>query len=161
MNNADSVSIMNLTEKQNLYNEALAFYELAECGRIHISEKANVESFIPYIVNMAFCAELYLKLLLIENGKSIDEAKRYSHNLYKLYMDLTDDQKEYIYQAFKRPLIYSIEKELQEINNAFPDWRYLVLNKANQNSKHMQFHPFFIKEFNEVLRDLCKNILNM
>lgn len=150
---------MNLNEKRNLYNEAIAFYELAECGRLHIPEKANVESFIPYIVNMAFCAELYLKLLLIENGKSIDEVKKYSHNLYKLYMDLKDEQKEYIYQAFKRPMIYSIENELHEINNAFPDWRYLVLNKANENSKHMQFHPFFIKEFNEVLGSLCKTIV--
>lgn len=46
--------IMTLTEKRNLYNEASAIYELAECGRTHIQEKAFVESFIPYIVNMSF-----------------------------------------------------------------------------------------------------------
>lgn len=152
---------MTPSEKCNLYNEASAFYELAECGRTHIQEKAFVESFIPYIVNMSFCAELYLKLLLIENGKTINEARKYGHDLYKLYLALTENQKALIYQAFKKPMIYSIEKELQEINNAFSDWRYLVLNKANNNRKKMQYHPFFIREFNEALDNLCKSILEV
>ncbi len=77
MNIKGSEQVMNLTEKRNLYNEALAFYEIAECGRLYIQEKTFVESLVPYIVNMTFCTELYLKLLLIENGKSIDEAKKY------------------------------------------------------------------------------------
>ena len=150
---------MTPTEKRNLYNEALAFYELAECGRTRIPEKAFVESFVPYIVNMSFCAELYLKLLLIENGRTINEARKSGHNLYELYLNLTENQKAFIYQSFKRPIIYSVENELQAISNAFSDWRYLVLNKANNKHKKMQYHPFFIKEFNEVLSNLCQTIL--
>ena len=73
---------------------------------VHIQEKAFVESFIPYIVNMSFCAELYLKLLLIENGKSINEARKYGHDLYKLYMDLTDNQKVRKAESFPKSHIF-------------------------------------------------------
>lgn len=149
---------MNLADKLALYREAMAFYELAECGRENISEKKNVESLIPYIVNMSFCAELYFKLLLIENGKTITGVRKLGHNLYKLYDSLTVEQKERIYKSFKRPLIYSIENELQMINTAFQDWRYLVLNKANQDERCFQFKPFFIKELNEVLSHMCEEI---
>lgn len=145
-------------EKLDLYNEAIAFYELAECGREHIPEKNYVESYIPYIVNMTFCTELLLKLLLIENGKSINELRSIGHNLHKLYNELPTVSKDTIYQSFRGPMIYSIEKELEEIQSAFVDWRYLVLEKANGNIKKLQVKPFFLKELNEILRDICKNI---
>ena len=62
---------MTIKEKQNLYNKAIAFYKLAECGRQYIAEQKYVESHIPYIVNMCFCTELFLKMLLLEQGKTI------------------------------------------------------------------------------------------
>ena len=150
---------MNQTEKQALYREAVAFYKLAECGRQNIPEQKFVESYIPYIVNMAFCAELYFKLLIIENGRTIDDAKKLGHNLYGLYDVLTQQQKIEIYQSFKRPLIYSIEDELKQISFAFQDWRYLVLNtvNANEKKKTFQFKPYFIKELNEILQKMCRN----
>ncbi len=150
---------MNKVEKQDLYNEAFSFYEFAECGRKHIPEKAFVERHIPYIVNMAFCTELYLKFLLVENGKPLSEIKKYSHNLYMMYNDLSQEQKDTIYSSFKRPLIYSIDTELQKINSAFPEWRYLVLNKANGDKKRFQFAPYFIKELNEILGSICEAML--
>lgn len=150
---------MTKIEKQNLYKEAIAFYELAECGRKNIPEQKHVESYIPYIVNMCFCTELFLKLLLIENDKSIDELRKISHNLHNLYDALSEDYKNTIYYSFKRPMIYSIEKELSEIQNAFVDWRYLVLDKANGSVKKLQVKPFFLKELNEILSDVCKNII--
>ena len=150
---------MNKIEKQNLYKEATVFYELAECGRNNIPEKENVESYIPYIVNMSFATELYFKLLLINNGKTIDKVKVLNHNLYDLYNELEEKQKDKIYEMFKRPIIYSIPNELNKIATAFPDWRYLVLNKANQKNKKLQFSPYFIKELNEILRDICNDII--
>lgn len=150
---------MNKIEKQNLYKEAKSFYELAECGRKNIPEKKYVESYIPYIVNMSFATELYLKLILINNGKTIDEVKVLNHNLYNLYNELDEEQKNKIYEMFKRPITYSIPNELNKISTAFPDWRYLVLNKASQKNKKLQFSPYFIKELNEILGDICKNII--
>ncbi|MBQ9796829.1 MAG: hypothetical protein IJW50_03815 [Clostridia bacterium] len=150
---------MNNLEKQNLYTEANAFYELAECGRKNIPERKSIETYIPYIVNMTFAIELFLKLLLEDNGKTIGELKDIGHNLYSLYNALEDTQKKEIYQKFKRPLIYNIPEEINNIASAFPDWRYLVLNKANNNSKEQCVKLCFIKELAEVLNELCQTVL--
>ena len=109
--------------------------------------------------NMTFAIELYLKLLLANNGKTIDELKNIGHNLYSLYNALEDTQKKEIYQKFKRPLIYNIPEEISNIASAFSDWRYLVLNKANHNNKKLCVKPFFIKELAEVLSVMCKTVL--
>lgn len=151
---------MNKFEKQNLYTEANAFYELAECGRKNIPEAKPIETHIPYIVNMTFAIELFLKLLLVNNGKTIDELKTIGHNLYSLYNALEENQKQEIYQNFKRPLIYKISEEISSISSAFLDWRYLVLNKANHKSKKLRVKPFFIKELAEILRTMCQTTLN-
>ena len=159
---------MNISDKIKLYNEAKAFYEYAECGRIHIPECENVESNIPYIVNMSFCAELLLKLLLIDNSHSIDDMRKFSHNLEKLYNALSDAQRENIYNLFKRPMVYSIPEELARIATAFPQWRYLVLDKANRKQdddahntgrERLQYKPLFVKEFNEVLLEICSKLI--
>lgn len=150
---------MDKIEKRKLCREAKAFYEMAECGRMHMLEKADIESYVPYIVNMTFCTELYMKLLLIENGKDISEMKKYSHNLHRLYTELTQEQKDMIYQSFKRPLIYSIDAELQKMSTAFVDWRYLVLDKASEGKKRFQFSTCFAKELNEILGKLCVELL--
>jgi hypothetical protein len=147
---------LTLIEKRNLYNEAIAFFELAECGRKYIPEQKHIESHIPYIVNMTFCTELLLKLLLIEKGKNIKEVEKLSHNIKLLYNELSLEIKELIYHSFKRPLIYKIEEELEQLNKAFVDWRYLVLNKAKGDTKKLQIHPYFLKEFNEILINICK-----
>ena len=150
---------MNLTskEKQNLYNEAVAFYELAEYGRKNIPEQKHIESHIPYIVNMAFCTELLIKLLLIEEGKSIKDVEHLSHNLKSLYDNLPSEIKDHIYVSFKRPLIYNIDAELEQIKSAFVAWRYLVLNKAKGEIRKLHIKPYFLKEFNEILIDICQN----
>lgn len=173
-------------QKQKLYNEALAFYELAECGRMHIPEQKYVESHIPYIVNMTFCAELLLKFLLLEEGKDLEHLKKIGHDLKDLHKKLCPETKELIYSSFKRPLIYNINNELNRSKNAFVKWRYLVLDKIStasespskdsrtpfekwlcltsygqkeivkkQNSRS-QISPFFLKEFNEVLMEICR-----
>ena len=151
--------MMTKQEKEKLYNEATAFVNLAECGRLNIPEQKNIESHIPYIVNMSFAAELYLKLLLINNGKTIKELMSIGHKLCDLYEALDQVQKDAIYQSFKRPLFYSIPDELKKVNTAFADWRYLILDRANNRQKKMQFAPYFIKEFNEVLAELCRTVL--
>lgn len=158
-NNKKEIAV-NLAEKKALFNEANAFYNLAECGRQNIPEEKFIESYVPYIVNMSFAADLYLKLLLVDKGKTIKELKDLKHNLYNLYNELDPSQQESIAQSFKKPLIYSIKNELQQIKNAFPDWRYLVLDKANGAKKQLQFKPYFIKKFNEILREMCATIFN-
>ena len=181
--------LIPLTKKQKLYNEAVAFYELAECGRKNIPEQKYVESHIPYIVNMTFCSELLLKFLLLEEGKSTKDTYALKHNLMSLYDNLSLSTKEQIYHSFKRPLVYDINNELNKAKDAFVHWRYLVLDKINQSNEETQEYrripfnewlqltpsekekytemqnkrnriaPFFLKEFNEILLDICRNHL--
>lgn len=179
--------LLDRQEKLKLYNEAIAFYEIAECGRINIPERKNVESYIPYIVNMTFATELFLKLLLIENGKTIDDVVKLSHSLSKLYKELTVAQKETIYKSFKQPMVYSISDELTRADQSFIRWRYLVLDKVNGKIEpHCPAHPFseepkelsgkqikdtvrgpnafpifFFKELNEVLGSMCRRNLGI
>lgn len=184
-------AVMTIDEKQKLYNEAIAFYQLAECGRQHIAEQKHVESHIPYIVNMCFCTELFLKMLLLEQGKTISFLKNTKHNLLKLYGALSDECKGEIYACYlkqNRIMIYNIEEELEKSKNAFVQWRYLVLDKVGESPtkrkrlnfqdwlkakettnksindcdsepkspKSLQFSPFFFKELNEFLIEICK-----
>lgn len=164
--------ILTKNQKQKLYNEAAAFYNLAECGRMYIPEQKNVESYIPYIVNMTFCTELLLKLLLIEEGKSIEDVEKLSHNLERLYFALRSETRELIVSSFKKPLVYNIPEELHRSKRAFVEWRYLVLDDAkgdhsvnieNDRKKEaqarkgrLQIAPFFLKELNESLLSICK-----
>ena len=177
---------LKIEQKQKLYNEALAFYELAECGRMHIPEQKHVESHIPYIVNMTFCAELLLKFLLVEEGMNLEYLIKIGHDLKALHKKLRPETKELIYSSFKRPLIYNINNELSRAKNAFVKWRYLVLDKIDasegthkdgripfekwihlksreqkrmikQQSGRMQISPVFLKEFNEVLLKICRD----
>lgn len=178
---------MDKHSKYNLYVEAFAFYELAECGRKNIPERKSVENYIPYIVNMSFATELFLKLLLIENGKTIDEVVTLSHHLSSLYRELTEQQKNTIQQSFKKPMIYSVENELTRADSAFVRWRYLVMDKANGKiASPCPTHPFsqkadalsgkqtkdsargpnafpiyFFKELNEVLASICRELLGI
>ena len=180
---------MTSQEKQKLYNEALAFYELAEYGRMHMPEQKHVESHIPYIINMTFCSELLLKFLLIEEGKNIEYLKKIGHDLKALHQKLHPKTKELIYLSFKKPMVYNIDSELDRSKNAFVKWRYLVLDKVNSTNEEKQedirisfekwislmsrekeefykkqndrirISPYFLKEFNEVLLNICKDII--
>lgn len=178
---------MDKRAKHNLYYEAFAFYELAECGRKNIPERKNVESYIPYIVNMSFATELFLKLLLIENGKTIDEVVTLRHHLAALYKELTEGQKNTIQKLFKKPMTYSVADELTRADSAFVRWRYLVMDKANgkidsphpthpfdQNASALSgkqtkdsvrgpnaFPIYFFKELNEVLASICRELLGI
>lgn len=151
---------MENREFLNLYREAHAFLELSKLGLNNHMEKVYVEGSIPYIVNMSFASELYLKLILIYNGKDISKLKnKEGHQLYNLYNLLLEGQKKQIYNNFKKPMTYNIENELKDINTAFVGWRYLVLDKSLGTNIHMSYRPYFMLEFNEILDKMSYSIV--
>lgn len=150
---------MKNNEYVNLYREAYSFFESAKNIKKYTKEKKYVESYIPYIVNISFACELYLKLILVYNKISISELKKKSHSLKKLYNLLTKEQKNRIYQSFKRPLIYNIEEEIDNIDMAFKDWRYIVLDRANYIYKTKLFKYYFALEFTDILDTICREIV--
>lgn len=123
---------MNEGLQTNIIETANDFYEaFKRCNKeknfrkengVEIADVVN----IPAIVNGCFACELYFKTLL----------KRYSkkeHNLYKLFCCLRKKEKELIKTKLGNLIQDSIfqyrkftfEEILQDIGNAFVDWRYI------------------------------------
>jgi len=73
---------------------------------------------LPYITNMSFSLELYLKCLLeIENVN-----KPRTHDIAVLYSNLSNNIKSRV--SNNVPRYRELEDSLEEISNAFEEWRY-------------------------------------
>lgn len=85
----------------------------------------------PFVVNMAFSCEVYLKLLLIDNDFNFEKLKnRELHDLSKLYENNEKILKEKLCSEFKikygnNATLEFIENEIAKISNVFIDWRYI------------------------------------
>lgn len=81
---------------------------------------------VPYVVNGAFACELYLKGLLMLQGKTLQDIKKH-HSLSQLYALLDDGTKENLKSSVMRKFTNSnkaFEAYLDDIANAFVEWRY-------------------------------------
>ena len=81
---------------------------------------------IPYVVNTAFCIELYLKALALKHGKKLR-----GHELLELYSDLPpqahDDVQASIPDALKNALVegpVDVVQFITTMNDVFVKWRY-------------------------------------
>lgn len=151
---------MNMKNEQYLYKqiylEAKSFYSYAETGfNNYLDGKIEAKSIIPFIVNLSFSCELYLKLILINNNLKIEELRKLSHNLLSLFNKLNVEQKNIIYEYFDKNTKYTIkelENELNKIQNSFPEWRYLPLNCfSNNNFNKLDFNPSIVEALIEIL----------
>ena len=115
---------MSKIDPKSIFNSAESFYRGAKI----ILESAGKQMFdpnsttfqlpiLPCITNMAFSLELYLKCLFAIENVNI---KR-THKIYDLYK-LSKKTKS---EIAKNILEYKeFEKNLEEISNAFEEWRY-------------------------------------
>lgn len=94
---------------------------------------------IPYVVNSAFCIELYLKALSAKHGKPI---KR-EHKLLKLYRELPESAVADIAASVDQAARESQFEEspdvvayLTELNDAFVKWRYAFESKQLGAVRH-------------------------
>lgn len=81
---------------------------------------------IPYVVNTAFCIELYLKALALKHGKQLR-----GHKLLELYKQLPYSANQDIQASIKDALETApldgapdIASFMGHLNSAFVDWRY-------------------------------------
>jgi hypothetical protein len=109
----------------------------------------SVPCMLPFIVIIAFCAELYLKcLLMLETGNYV-----VGHDLERLYSQVSALRrariKEFFNEVFIRaayerilqekglpidPLELEIEGALRRLNNAFVEYRYVFEGLANEKT---------------------------
>jgi len=116
---------MTKNKSKEIFNAAKSFYSgakvILESAQSNMRDQ-TIKTFhfpiLPCITNMVFSLELFIKCLLVVEGKN----PRHIHNIYKLYEELSEKTKNSLFiKASERK---EGESLLQEIANAFEDWRY-------------------------------------
>lgn len=120
---------------------------------------------------LAFSCECYLKSLLIDSGKDLEELKKLGHGLSVLFTSLDDDSLSYVFDFMNRhgynlniggtnpnfetnDLTEQFMLDLARVDEAFIDSRYCAENDKNTNYK-------FLYEFAIALRYCVKKKLEM
>lgn len=138
----------------NMVYEADAFFEAADLCSKNNLYKMNLTD--PNIVNKAFAGELYLKAILVKNGISIE----HFHNLLELFHLLPDEQVEKVAEGlvyltnpvFCPPSRDLLEQRIDEMANAFVEWRYAYEYK--KLSIDLLFLDAFVKCLHEIVEPL-------
>ncbi len=151
-----------LFDCQRMFRHACAF---SDCADFAMSEfdpkKIDVEWYTtPATVNSAFACEVYLKALLVYYDNPLPK----QHELEKLFELLPDKTKEWImltvikfHGAWKDAFGYNL---LDNISNAFLNWRYIYEGKETRNGKRIERSSFhidisFLTVFRNTLREAC------
>lgn len=146
-----------LFDCQQMFRHACAFSDIADIAEQRFShESADIEWYItPAIVNSAFACEVFLKALLYHNN-DIEIRK---HEMSELFDLLPEQTKERI----KRDVMLQYGgiwndpfgcRIVDDISNAFVDWRYsyeLGRNKRNTICTDIGF----LTTFRNTLRETC------
>ena len=131
-------------------------YKLAEC--FHqvacdifpddiFDEEDDGHWFVPYIVNLSFACELYLKSLVSDG-----ESEAHGHFLVELFNELDNKNKKMILDAPQFKGDEEFDDKLHEANNLFTDWRYCFEHK-----KPLSFDFVFIENLAMVLHAVAEN----
>lgn len=128
LNNKREYKKLYPDDSGEIYFYAVSFLETAEM----LKQRLQTGKFsVPYIVNITFAAELFLKTIIVAQG---DEPS--GHNLYDLYNKITDQQiKARICAAC--PVMkgsggvdIAFEDMLKNVSESFEYWRYIYEKNA-------------------------------
>lgn len=123
----------------NTFYEANEFIDLVESK---FYDKDNDISKLPLAINCIFACELYLKILLLNNGYNIDLLKKVGHNLRELFSKLPIRKQNHINEwmvCFERQNIFEL---LDNIKNDFVNLRYMYLD-----NNYKKFDLYIIAQF--------------
>ncbi len=152
-----------LFDCQQMFRHACAFSDCADFAMkaFNRDEKVNEWYPTPAIVNSAFACEVFLKALLKYN----DIAVKNEHELKELFELLPEKTSEWIKLTvmnnhggiWKDAFGYDL---LDNISNAFPNWRYIYEGKETRNGKRIERASFhidigFLTVFRNTLREAC------
>jgi len=148
----------NLHNAKKMFKHACAF---AECAYFCETEPAPIKirtqwHTIPNIVNSVFACEVYIKSILVYCGMTHAEIKHLSHGLVGLWDKLKELDAGFatmienaIKECFRTSNESLFDEKLEEISNAFKEWRYIYEGfdvKINRN---------FLIILRNYLRDGC------
>lgn len=121
----------------------------------------NITRMYPYVVNVAFACEVYLKLLLTENDFDFSVLKNYEkHNISILYLKTNDTFKQVFYNVFNKKCGDQatkeyLENEIKDISKVFVRWRY-IYEKVNEDNL---VKYGFLTMFCDFLDRYCQKII--
>lgn len=144
----EDAKIKKSIELKNMMVISNEFYKLTNIAERSTLIIDNVE-LIPIVVNCTFSIEVALKCLYYANNKAkIGKI----HNIRKIY-ELTKAYglEEYLLRDFKQ---IEINKILDELENAFEEFRYLY-----EQTKIIQIVPAHVKDFSAYINAYCKAYL--
>ncbi len=144
------------TRAMVMYDTACGFAACADYALEKISGKIVPNLGTASLVNTAFACELFLKaLLLYTNSKNPR-----GHKLKTLFEKLPNKYQTLVEtEVFRRcggqvKTIWGVP-HLDELSNAFSEWRYWFEDKRNT----MRGEIGYLNNFREVLKELCAEVM--
>lgn len=136
----------------NMYTTARQFKNAINKDEMLIMKNGVfINKIYPYIVNVSFACEIYLKIIILLNGESYGKI----HTLKDLYVrsKICDDFQNYVVNNTKNlDVKYDKEKldnDLNLISNAFVEWRYVF------ESEELYIPNGFLNIFCNYLDNVC------
>lgn len=150
-----------LFDCQEMFRHACAFCECADMALSKFKhDTADIAWYdSPATVNSAFACEVFMKAIL--KYQEIKTPK--SHKLRELYDALPDELKEWVKQVVSRGFhdIWTDvwgQDYLDEISNAFVEWRYSYEHDWSKSSI-MHINIGFLNSFRDALREACCQVV--
>ena len=147
-----------LFDSCRMFKHACAF---VGCAQFCEKEPWNIEKRLPDytvadIVNSAFACEVFIKALLLNSGKTIEDIKRAKHGIEGLWEllkavnpTLSTDIENRVINIFHSTDPDFFNTAMSTISDAFVTWRYIYeLHGAT-------IHINFLRIFREVMREVC------
>ena len=125
------INYNNSSIVERIAHQAVMYMKLVEDTHY---DSNDIYSMNPIYINMLFACELYLKCLLLKNGKTYNEVKNLWHHFNKLFNNLNEKQKKELRNRFDVFYNLNVDKKVDLINDDFVYCRYM----------------FFGEDFNEV-----------
>ncbi len=148
-----------------MFKHACAF---VGCAQFCEKEPWNVEKRLPNytiadIVNSVFACEVFIKALLLNSGKTIEEIKKEKHGIEGLWKLLravnpaiSTDIENRVISIFQSKDSDFFNNAMSTISDAFVKWRYIYEGHG------ATIHLNFLRIFREVMREVCcETLYNM
>lgn len=125
-------------------NQANAFYNTANS----IDYKKDMKMLYPYVVNITFACELYIKYI-IKKEKGFYKKE---HCIYELFLQLDTFTQSLIENNYKKKCAINLLTTLKEEGENFINWRYAF----EKSSLSIKFS--FWKAFSETLKEYAEGL---
>lgn len=150
-----------LFDCQEMFRHACTFCKCADMAlEKHMHDTADIGFYTsPATINSAFACEVFMKAILAFNENKTPK----THKLRQLYNALPDEFKDCIEREVSggyRDMwtnVWGIDY-LDEVSNAFVEWRYSYEHDWNKSST-MHINIGFLNRFRDALREACCRML--